>query len=89
MELNDVTSVHIQPIPQCAPLKCYINRTPTMIVGLAQGVLLLDLINNESDYIEHKFFSENTVMSPVQCQEYIVFTTLQGQIFTLNHEYDW
>ena len=84
VELNDVTSAHIQPIPKCAPLKCYINRTPTMIVGLEQGVLLLDLVNNEDNYIRHKFFSENTVMSPVQCREYIVFTTLQGQILTLN-----
>ena len=84
VELNDVTSPHIQPIPKCAPLKCYINGSPTMIVGLEQGVLLLNLTNNESNYVERKFFSENTVMSPVQCREYIVFTTLQGQIFTLN-----
>ena len=84
VKLNDVTSAHIQTIPKCAPLKCYINRSPTMIVGLEQGVLLLDLVNNEDNYIDHKFFSENTVMSPVQCREYIVFTTLQGQIFTLN-----
>ena len=84
VELNGVTSAHIQPIPRCAPLKCYVNGSPTIIVGLAQGVLLLDLISNEGNYIKHKFFSENTVMSPVQCREYIVFTTLQGQIFTLN-----
>lgn len=84
VELNDVTSAHIQPAPKCAPLKCQVNGSPTMIVGLEQGVLFLDLINNEGNYIEHKFFSENTVMSPVQCREYIVFTTLQGQIFTLN-----
>ena len=84
VELNDVAFAHIQPIPKCAPLKCYLNRSPTMIVGLEQGVLLLDLVNNEGNYIDHKFFRENTVMSPVQCREYIVFTTLQGQIFTLN-----
>ncbi len=84
VELNDVTSTHIQPIPKCAPLKCYVNKSPTMIVGLEQGVLLLDLVNNEGDYIDHKFFSKNTVTSPVQCREYIIFTTLQGQIFTLN-----
>ena len=84
VELNDVTSGHIQPIPKCAPLKCCINGNPTMIVGLEQGVLLLDLVNYEGKYIDHQFFGENTVMSPVQCREYIVFTTLQGQIFTLN-----
>ena len=84
VEISDVDPVQIQPVPKSAPLKCYVNGSPTMIVGLEQGMLLLDLTNNEGNYIKHKFFSENTVMSPTQCGNNIIFTALQGKIFFLN-----
>ena len=84
VEMSNVTSAYIQTVPKCAPLKCYVNGSPTMIVGLKQGMLLFDLTNNEGSYIESKFFSENTVMSPTQSGEYIIFTALQGKIFSLN-----
>ena len=82
--INNVDTAQIEPVPKSAPLKCNINGKPTLIVGLEQGVLLFDLTKNEGNYIQRKFFSENTVMSPAQCGEYIIFTSLQGQIFTLN-----
>ena len=84
IEINHVDAALIEPVPKSAPLKCNVNGSPTLIVGLEQGILLFDLIKNEGNYIQHKFFSENTVMSPAQCGEYTIFTALQGQIFTLN-----
>ena len=82
VEMSNVDAVQIQPIPRSAPLKCYVNKIPIMVVGLEQGMLLLDLRNNNGNYIAHDFFVKNTVMSPAQCGEYIVFTSLQGQIFS-------
>ena len=84
VELNNVDAAAIEPIPTCTPLKCDVNGKPTIVVGLEQGMLLFDFTNNDGNYIKHKFFSENTVMSPTQCGEHIVFTALQGQIFSLN-----
>lgn len=84
VELNNVNATDIEPIPTCAPLKCDVKGRPTLIVGLEEGLLLFDLTNDEGTYIQHKFFSGNTVMPPTQCGEHIVFTALQGQIFSLN-----
>ena len=86
IEVNNVDPVQIEPIPTCAPLKCNVNGVPTLIVGLKHGVLLFDFTKNQGNYIQHKFFSENTVMSPAQCGKYMIFTALQGQIFSLNTE---
>ena len=82
--LDNVDPANICPVPKCAPLKCRVNGKQTMVVGLEQGMLMLNLTNNDAYYIQHKFFSENTVLGPTQCGDYIVFTTLEGQIFSLN-----
>ena len=84
VEIKNVDATQIEPVSGCAPLKCDIGGKPTMVVGLEQGVLLVDLTNNDANYIKHKFFSENKVMSPAQCGEHIIFTALQGKIFSLN-----
>ncbi len=84
VEVNSVDAAQIEPAPDCAPLKCDVDGKPTMVVGLEQGILLFDLINKDSKYIKRKFFSENRVMSPVVCGEYLVFTALRGQIWMLN-----
>ncbi len=84
VDTNGVDAVQIEPVPGCAPLKCHLAGSSTMIAGLKQGVLLFNLINQDGICIEHKFFSENKVMSPVLCGERIIFTGQQGHIFSLN-----
>ena len=84
VEINSVDAGHIEPIPACAPLKCDVDGKPVMVVGLKQGLLLFDFTSQDGIYIEDTFFSKNTVMAPVQCGEYLVFTALQGEIFSLN-----
>ena len=84
VKINSVDTTQIEPAPDCAPLKCDVGGKPTIVVGLKQGLLLFDLTNKDGKYVKRKFFSENQVMSPAVCGEYLVFTTLRGQIWTLN-----
>ena len=86
ININGIDAAKIKPIPACAPLKMDIGSSPTMVAGLDQGMLLFDLETHNVDYIAHKFFDEkNGSMSPVRCGTHIVFTSMQGQIFTLKH----
>ena len=83
--INGVDAAKIKPIPTCAPLKLNLEGSPTLVAGLDQGILLFDLDTHNAAYIAHKFFDEkNEPMSPVLCGTYIVFTSLAGQIFTIN-----
>ena len=84
VDINGVDAAQIEPVPGCSPLKCNLAGRPAMLAGLKRGVLLFDLINHNGICIEHKFFSENKVMSPVLCGEHIIFTGLQGHIFSIN-----
>ena len=84
VEIKNVDATQIEPASGCAPLKCDIGGKPTMVVGLEQGVLLVDLTNNNANYITHKFFSENKVTSPTQCGEHIIFTAQRGGVLSLN-----
>lgn len=85
ININGMDAAKIKPISGCAPLKMNIGNSPTMLAGLGQGMLLLDLDTHKADYIDHKFFDEeNGLMSPVVCGTYIVFTSKDGQIFTIN-----
>ena len=74
------------PLPQCAPLKCDVNGRPTMIIGVDGGLFLFDFtIDSELSYIERDFFyAANVPTSPVLCGTYIVLTSKQGGIFSLN-----
>ena len=83
--INGVDAAQIEPVPSCAPLKCDVNRRPTMVIGLNQGMLLFDLGNDDAQYIEHDFFeATNAPMSPTLCGQYIVFTSKRGDVFVLN-----
>lgn len=82
--INGVDADKIKPLPGCAPLKCRVHGKLTLIAGLEQGVLLYDFRDKDGAYFDYKFFSENKVLSPVQCGGYLVFTSLQGQILTLD-----
>ncbi len=83
--INGVDAAQIEPVPSCAPLKCDVNRRPTMVIGLNQGMLLFDLGNDDAQYIEHDFFeATNAPMSPTLCSQYIVFTFKRGGVFALN-----
>ena len=83
--INGVDAAQIEPIPSCAPLKCYVNGKPTMVTGLNQGMLLFNLANDAAKYIEHDFFeAANAPMSPTLCGPYIVFTSKRGDVFALN-----
>lgn len=84
VDINGVDVAQIEPISGCAPMIGDPAGSPTMITGLKQGVLLFDLINHDGICIEHKFFSENNVMSPVLCCAHVIFTAQQGHIFSLN-----
>ena len=85
ININGIDAAKIKPIPACAPLKMNLGSSPTMVASLDQGMLLFDLDTHNADYIEHKFFDEkNGPMSPVLCGTYIVFTSKDGQIFTIN-----
>ena len=84
-EIRNVDILEIESAPECAPLKCEVDGTPTMIVGLRQGVLLYNLVSGNGEYINHGFFDENEdPMSPVLCDNYVIFTSKQGRIFSLN-----
>lgn len=85
ININGVDAAKIKPTPTCAPLKLNLEDSPTLVAGLDQGMLLFDLDTHNAVYIEHKFFEEkNGPMSAVLCGTHIVFTSLTGQIFTLN-----
>ena len=85
VEIKGVDTTQIEPVSDCAPLKCDIGGKPTMVVGLKQGVLLVDLTNNNANYITHKFFEGSSEpMSPTLCGTHVVFTSKQGSIFSLN-----
>ena len=84
-EIKNIDIQEIESAPECAPLKCDVDGTPTMIVGLRQGVLLYNLVSGNGEYINHRFFDENEdPMSPVLCDNYVIFTSKQGRIFSLN-----
>ncbi len=83
VEIAGVDPAHLRSNPMCAPLKCYVNGTPTLVAGLEQGPLLFNLSKNSGRYNDHQFFSENTVLSPTQCGDRIVFTALEGKILSL------
>ena len=88
MSLAEIRNVNIQEIesaPECAPLKCDVDGNPTMLVGLRQGILLYNLVTDNGEYVKHRFFDENKdPMSPVLCDNCVVFTSKQGGIFSLN-----
>ena len=85
ININGIDTIKIKPIPTCAPLKLSIGNSPTMVAGLDQGILLLDLDTHKADYFENAFFEEeNRPLSPVLCGTYIVFTSIQGKLFTYN-----
>lgn len=87
ININGIDASKIKPIPTSAPLKINLGSSTTLVAGLAQGMLLFDLDTHKADYIEHKFFDNgNGPMSPVFCGTYIVFTSKDGQIFTINTE---
>ena len=83
--INGVAAAQIEPLPECAPLKCDVNGKPTMIVGLDRGMLLFDFANDSGEYIHHNFFdAANAPMSPTLCRTYIVFTSKREGVFSLN-----
>ena len=83
--INGVDADQIEPIPECAPLKCEVNGKPTMVFGLNRGMLLFDFANDAGKYIQHNFFeATNVPMSPTLCGQYIVFTSKRGDVFALN-----
>ena len=85
VEINGVDAAQIEPLPECAPLKCNIAGRQTMIAGLEQGLLLLDLGSRDGDYLRNDFFNaENEPMSPTLCGAHVVFTSKQGHIFALD-----
>ena len=85
VEIMNVDIQEIESPPECAPLKCDVDGNPTMIVGLRQGVLLYNLVSGNGEYINHRFFDENSdPMSPVLCDNYVIFTSKQAGIFSLN-----
>ena len=79
----NLDEIQIEPVAGCSPLKCDINGNPTIVIGLKQGVLLFNPTSQDGTYIKHKFFSENNVMSPALCGKHIIFTNLQGGIFSI------
>lgn len=87
ININSIDTSKIEPIPTCAPLKMSIGNSPTMVAGLNQGILLLDLDTYKANYYENEFFEEeNKPLSPVLCGVYLIFTSIHGKIFTLNIE---
>ena len=83
--INGVDADQIEPIPGCAPLKCYVNGKPTMVIGLNRGMLLFNFANDAGEYIQHNFFeATNAPTSPTLCGQYIVFTSKRGDVFALN-----
>ena len=87
VEINGVDAAQIQPLPECAPLKCNVAGKPTMIVGMQQGVLFVELTSCNGHYIPHAFFNaENNPTSPTLCDAHVVFTSKQGRIFAINIE---
>ncbi len=85
VEIKGLDAAQIEPLPECAPLKCDVAGRQTMIAGLQQGVLLLELTSRDRDYVPHDFFNaENEPMSPTLCGESVVFTSKRGHIFALN-----
>lgn len=84
-EIRNADIQEIESAPECAPLKCDVGGNPTMLIGLRQGILLYNLATGNGEYIKHRFFDENEdPMSPVTCDNYVVFTSKQGRIFSLN-----
>ncbi len=82
--INGVDADQIEPIPACAPLKCYVNGKPTMVIGLNRGMLLFNFADDAGEYIQHNFFEAiNAPMSPTLCGQYIVFTSKRGDVFDL------
>ena len=83
--INGVDADQIAPIQTCAPLKCYVNGKPTMVIGLNRGMLLFNLADDVGEYSQHNFFeATNVPMSPTLCGQYIVFTSKRGDVFDLN-----
>ena len=83
--INGVAAAQIEPLPECAPLKCDVDGKPTMVVGLNQGMLLFNLAKHDGLYIKNDFFDEaNEPMSPTLCRTYIVFTSKREGVFSLN-----
>ena len=87
ININGIDASKIEPIPTCAPSKLSIGNSPTLVTGLTQGILLLELDTHKANYHENEFFEEeNKPLSPVLCGTYLVFTSIHGKIFTLNIE---
>ena len=85
VEINGVDAAQIQPLPEGAPLKCNVAGKPTMIIGMQQGVLFLELVSCNGHYIPHAFFNaENSPTSPTLCDAHVVFTSKRGHIFALD-----
>ena len=83
--INGVDADQIEPLPGCAPLKCYMNGKPTLIAGVKSGMLWFDCTNNIGEYIQNTFFDvEKGPLSPTLCGHYVVFTSLRGDVFALN-----
>ena len=83
--INGVAAAQIEPLPECAPLKCDVNGKPTMIAGVKRGILLFELAKQDGLYTKNDFFDEaNEPMSPTLCRTYIVFTSKQEGVFSLN-----
>ncbi len=87
ININSIDSSKIEPISTCAPLRLSIRNSPTMVAGLTQGILLLDMDTHKVNYYENEFFKEkNKPLAPALCGTYLVFTSIHGKIFTLNIE---
>ena len=85
VEINGMDAAQIEPLPECAPLKCNIAGRQTMIAGLEQGLLLLDLDSRDGDYLRHDFFNaENGPKSPALCGVHAIFTSKRGHLFSLD-----
>ena len=83
--ISGMDAAQIEPLPECAPLKCEVRGKPTMIAGVNRGMLLFDLAKHYGLYINHDFFEKKSQpMSPTLCSQYVFFTSKQGGIFSLN-----
>ena len=82
---SGMDAAQIEPLSGCAPLKCEMNGKPMIVVGVKQGILLFDFANNTSKYIPHSFFDEEKApLSPTLCGRYVVFTSKQGGMLSLD-----
>ncbi len=84
-KISAITETHIEPLSGCAPLKCKIYGSPTLIAGVKDGFLLFDFADDNGQYIEDTFFNNmREPLSPTLCGNYVVFTTKNGNVLSLN-----